>query len=1106
MALRLFSSIILLASAWAGALQFYGNQSYIQWKSAETEHFRFHYPAEFRDEAEQVVSFAEAVHDSVESRYRVKLPGKVDLVIHNSLFSNGQAIPLNNTMHIWLTDWDFDVRSTHRWMNDVVTHEFSHLVSMQSGTKFAPFIHGLQFSWQDYYNEKSQENVSLVYPFLIYPMWLAEGTAQYESARMGFDAWDSHRDMLLRVAVLEDSLLPLEDMWEYAPNGMLSEKGPYNQGLSLVRYITRRFGDQALPNLWSELARVHRVTFTEACRQVLGISEQQLYQDWKAERLDHYTRQRDSLGVLRAGVKRSRNAFWQNRPQVAGGALWGVSNMGSAWFEANLFRMPLPGDSLPSLDSLPKGQRPDSLGTLDLSTFSKNPFHLEKSWLEQGFCVRSLPGQSPRIAYVSYKQRDRVGRAYFDIAVDDTSASPWFGGRPSLRWVTRFADAVQPDLSPDGNTVVFARRERDGARFYLSKAVVPEPGASPEDPVDLVAPFPGTHEFDIYSPKWSPDGRRIAFSFFDGLYRKVAVVDADGKNLRVIADGPWDNRDPTWAPDGKSLVYSSDRTGIYNLYRQSLEEVAHPPTDSSTSPLASALPLPEAMTNVVGGAFSPVVDSTDIWYIGYDKDGFSLYQLALQDSATAKPVGERFQYAPPDINIGDLALQGVERNYRPLPNQPVVVPLIAVEEHADELGSIRHGVPRCLGGVAVGLGDPVGKDFLQLALMLELGKGWDYLNSSGINPEHQSEFYAIGENHSFPVTLGLSYIWRNYPSRDTVRYEDPRSYGDSLTISHYAASVQALGASAGYSVFKHGDSLALGLGIQWANFNLYEDDFSWDYHKQQYLSASFIYQNGAPEDGPDAAGSGDGIALSWMGSRTWLYRPGTFSESFTVSDQGAITPIYRRYMLNEAWFSAWYGVANPIHPGARLLASAQATSILSWSGHSSNTDTLDFFYHHSLGIAGYPVLADEENYLLHGDRTLLGQLHYLFPLYQGLNASWWIFNAKDFYVDVFAQMGTAWWDGCAWRDRFKDRDLWKRSVGFELRFSNTLFMNQPFDVWFQYARALDRVEIDGTQQKVETVSVPLLPSKVEPTGISLGIGMAFDTPWMAARPGVKALR
>ncbi len=1069
--------LVLSAVVWAGAVSFYGNQSDISWKSAETDHFRFHYPAEYQDQASKIVSFAEAVHDSVTLRYRVKLPGRVDMVIRNSLFSNGLASPISNTMNIWLTDWDFRIRSTHNWLSDVVTHEFSHLVSMQSASKLSPYIHGLQFTWQDYYNEPVQNNISLLYPFLVYPLWFAEGTAQYESSRMGFDSWDTHRDMILRTSVLADSLLPLEQMRDFPDNALGSEAGPYNQGFNLVLYIAERFGDRAIPNLWSEMSRLHRVTFTEACRQVLGISEEQLYKDWKLARLDHYTRQKDSSGVLREGKKRSREAFWQDMPQLAGGVLWGVSNMGSEWFEGSLFQLPMLGDSLKSYDSLPAGKRPDSVGTFTMASFAENPFHLVKPWLEKGFSVRYQKDHSPTIAYVSYQNRDRDGKAYFDIAVDDTSESPWFGERKSLRWATHFADAVFPDLSPDGSEVVFVRRERNGSRFFLSLAKVPPVGASSEEWMDLRSPPDSARYFGVYSPKWSPDGKRIAFGFYDGESRKIAIIDKDGKNYRVISGDGYDSRDPAWTPEGNALVFSSDRNGIFNLYRQEF---------SVDSLMGESVPL----TNVLGGAFAPAVDSANLWYVGYDPDGFSLYELSRTDSARAAPQGKKIIVKPETVSMGSIELQGVQRPYRALPIQPILVPMLAVEGQADALGSLRKGVVVPMGGAAIALSDPLQKNFLQLALLLELGKGFDFVKTTGLNPAKQSQFLVMAENRSFPITLGAGYMRQNTTSRDTVRSEDPRAE-TPLSVTQLAIGMQALEGSAGYSVFKKGDSLIVGAGMQWANFNLYQEGFAWDYHKQQHLSATLRFQT--------AEENGNGASLSFMSSRSWLFRPGTFQESFTINSQGVISPVYRRYALQQAWLAGWYGIESPLQAGARLIGSVQSSGILAWSGQSTHTDTLDHFYHHSLDLAGYPTLLESENLLLHGDRTAVGQLHYLFPLYQDLNATWWIFTAKDFHTDVYAQIGSAWWDGSSILNKMNGLDAWKRSVGFEFRFTNSIFMNQPLDVWVNFARALDRVQVLGVSQDVERVSLPWIPSVIEPTGISLGVGFQFNDPWLGSR-------
>ena len=58
---------------------------------------------------------------------------------------------------------------------------------------------------------------------------------------------------------------------------------------------------------------------------------------------------------------------------------------------------------------------------------------------------------------------------------------------------------------------------------------------------------------DASGPDWSPDGRRIAFSLNEC---SVAVMDADGDNLDVIASDPdLCQGDPSYTPDGSRLVF-----------------------------------------------------------------------------------------------------------------------------------------------------------------------------------------------------------------------------------------------------------------------------------------------------------------------------------------------------------------------------------------------------------------------------------------------------------------------------------------------------------------------------------------------------------------------
>lgn len=83
---------VALFSATVMAAGFYGNQSDIKWKTAGTQHFQFHYPAEYTDHAAKASAYAEAVYDSVGGRYH-DLPGRVNVTLNNALYSNGSAIP-----------------------------------------------------------------------------------------------------------------------------------------------------------------------------------------------------------------------------------------------------------------------------------------------------------------------------------------------------------------------------------------------------------------------------------------------------------------------------------------------------------------------------------------------------------------------------------------------------------------------------------------------------------------------------------------------------------------------------------------------------------------------------------------------------------------------------------------------------------------------------------------------------------------------------------------------------------------------------------------------------------------------------------------------------
>ncbi len=70
------------------------------------------------------------------------------------------------------------------------------------------------------------------------------------------------------------------------------------------------------------------------------------------------------------------------------------------------------------------------------------------------------------------------------------------------------------------------------------------------------------------NPRWSPDGRWIAFHSEDeDGHSDVYVMDASGGRPRRISSGPSVQGLPSWSRDGKWIYFTSDRTGRFEIWR-----------------------------------------------------------------------------------------------------------------------------------------------------------------------------------------------------------------------------------------------------------------------------------------------------------------------------------------------------------------------------------------------------------------------------------------------------------------------------------------------------------------------------------------------------------
>ena len=179
---------------------------------------------------------------------------------------------------------------------------------------------------------------------------------------------------------------------------------------------------------------------------------------------------------------------------------------------------------------------------------------------------------------------------------------------------------MNPAFSPDGRTVAFAGNQAGRFDIYT---------------VDLesreVTRVTDDETYDG-APVFSPDGASIIFSSVVGdNHAQLFRVDLSDPSKRYrLTEGDWSDKDAIFSSKGTWLVFTSDRTGIDNIYAMEL---------------ATGRTL--QLTNVVTGCLMPAVLKREgaidqVVYAGFWRGGFDLYLVDID-----KPVAEVEVPVPP---------------------------------------------------------------------------------------------------------------------------------------------------------------------------------------------------------------------------------------------------------------------------------------------------------------------------------------------------------------------------------------------------------------------------------------------------------------------------
>jgi len=136
------------------------------------------------------------------------------------------------------------------------------------------------------------------------------------------------------------------------------------------------------------------------------------------------------------------------------------------------------------------------------------------------------------------------------------------GKRPmTINDLFAFKRVSDPQISPDGKAVVYVVGEVDLPGNKTASSLWLAPADGKDEPRRLTN-APGKKDSH---PRWSPDGKRIAFESNRSGDGQLWVIDLDGGEARQLTTLSTGAGNPVWSPDGKQIAFVSD---VYPEYSE----------------------------------------------------------------------------------------------------------------------------------------------------------------------------------------------------------------------------------------------------------------------------------------------------------------------------------------------------------------------------------------------------------------------------------------------------------------------------------------------------------------------------------------------------------
>lgn len=736
--------------------------THFDWRILETEHFEIYYYPEMRDLAERSAGMAEEQYRELQNRFNHSLKNKVPLIIYSSHLHFQQTN---------VTPWELpegiggfyeffkgrvvlpsDGSSSH--FRRVLRHELVHVFATSKINRI--------LSDHRKFNHPGP------------PLWFTEGLAEIWSG-----APDHQADMVMRDAVLNNSLLPVESFYQIEGSYLM-----YKYSESFLQYLISQYGEtvilRIIENIWKS------ESFEKVIEVTVGKKYESLSREWHYDLKKRFYPELADGDLPSAKTKALTTKGFHTKP-----VYWQRDGTEEVYYVANrdgytnIYRQPLQGGKP---EVVIQGER-----SRDFESF-----HFFKSKMDisiNGDLAFVTKSGEKDVLYLYNLREKKITHRY---------------QYPSLSGI------ASPSFAPDGRALVFSGLDQAGnSDIYILKI---SDGSDDGELEQLTNDF-----YDDKEPAWHPDGRWIAFSSdrspggLNGYYH-LYLFDLRERRLFSLTAGKTRNESPSWNNQGTLLAYTSiPQGGAANIhvipFRQGKKILGEILLNDQLSENELADFYPRQVTRFVTAVFDPVwTKENDLIFTVFENVSFNIHYFKKTSAGwldTARMVSKPYPVTNQFWDTPRVLM--TDKNKRPYAKRYSLDFVQGSFQYDPIFGSG--------GGAQIGLTDMLGNDQYYFTVfntgrnMDEIKTNWNFVitkvnlqrrtnfaygvfrfRGNFLEIGDQGELEIVDENRYggfFQVSYPLSRFERIETSFNASRYIRKQAFGsimpvDAVLISQFA--------------------------------------------------------------------------------------------------------------------------------------------------------------------------------------------------------------------------------------------------------------------------------------------------------------------------------